>query len=293
MIDAVFGRIELTSLCTAFADTPEHHRLSHIAMNNAHVLYPSASYSRREHCFSTMALARRLSSRLTTDSRLVDLIALAGLYHDVGHLTLSHTLDVYLTDTLGLQDHEARSVAILYRVNKRLKLLTPTELEFVCGAITCSLGSSRPYERWAYHIVHQPDRSLPDVDRIAYLCHDQLHTGFPLTIDVDRVIRSAYVDNEGKLQYTEDSQQELENIVQSRDRMFTCVFHHNIVTAYQNYLLSRFVALFGQKKLYAMFTDVETCEWLTLTDVLLWSTLYSDPDTKNAIETRAWHTVDV
>ena len=271
--DAVFGSCVLTPLCKAFLNTPEHYRLKHVAMNNADILYPGVLYSRREHCIAVMELARRWAQKLTQDERLIDLIALTGLYHDVGHVALSHTMDHFLVQT-GLPDHETRSTHVVHRVNKRLGgKLSTTEEEFVCDAIA---GRTRAgYPAWAYHIVHQPDRSLPDVDRIVYLCHDSYKLGFPCSIDVARITQNIYI-HDTSLRFKPDCLKDLEYIVSLRASLFSRVFQHPVVVEYQTLLLSRFCALYTEKRLVSMFNDFT---WLDLTDILIWSILHKDEKT--------------
>jgi HD superfamily phosphohydrolase len=133
--DAVFGSCVITPLCRAFLNTREHYRLKHVAMNHADILYAGVLYSRREHCIAVMELARRWARKLTQDERLIDLIALTGLYHDVGHVALSHAMDNFLVQ-VGLHDHETRSTHVVHRVNERLgSILSTEEEDFVCDAI--------------------------------------------------------------------------------------------------------------------------------------------------------------
>ena len=283
--DSVYGGCLLSPLCAAFFQAPEHHRLKHIAMNHADVLYPSLLYSRREHCIAVMALARRWSTHLTTETRLIDLIALAGLYHDVGHVALSHTMDHYLQDQASLPDHEARSSQILRRVNARLGAgrLSAVEEQFVCDAIAGQARAGTPYPTWAYHIVHQPDRDLPDVDRMVYLRHDCYKLGVPCPIDGARILSGLYSDPQDQsVRFTSDCVPDLRAIREVRTHMFTHVFQHATVCTYQTFLLTRFCALYTPERLMALFQGTA---WLELTDVLLWSTLHRDADPRHQLQT--------
>lgn len=256
-------------------------------MNNADVLYPSMRYSRREHCIAVMELARRWASRLTTDERLIDLIALVGLYHDVGHVALSHSIDQYLQQHADIPDHESRSAHTLLRVNTRLgNILSTWEARFVCDAITGRTREDTRIPLWAYHIVHQPDRSLPDVDRIVYLCHDSHKLGFPSGIDVDWITECLYIDDQsGSLAFSHMCQPSLQHIVDLRCTLFSDVFEHTTVAAYQAFLVSRFCDLYTADQLVALFRDFA---WLELTDVLLWSVLNRDAKTMRMLVERTY-----
>jgi HD superfamily phosphohydrolase len=268
--DSVFGSCVLTPLCAAFLHTPEHRRLKHIAMNHADILYASVLYSRREHCIAVMALARRWSKKLTQDARLVDLIALEGLYHDVGHVALSHTMDHFL-QTYEVPDHEVRSALVIRRVNQNLgSLLSRAEENFVCDAIAGFVREGSIYPEWAYHIVHQPDRTLPDVDRIVYLCHDTYKLGVPCNIDVTRITNCIYIDDH-RLRFSPECGADLNHIIELRTRLFAQVFQHPTVIDYQASLLTKFCVLYTRERLLALFHD--DFSWLELTDVLLWAVL--------------------
>ena len=284
--DSMFGVCTLTPLCESFANVMEHYRLKHIAMNHADVIYPGISYSRREHCFSVMNLARRWAERLTKDPRLVDLIALAGLYHDVGHVTLSHTLDDFLTSKLEIPDHEVRSTMILRHVNHRLQLLKPIEEEFVCDCIRGHVRQESMFPKWSYRIVHQPDRQLPDVDRLSYLVHDAQRLGFPCPIDIGWVTCCIHVDKtNGDLVFSKKCQIDLKHISESRETHLQKVFFHPTVLRYQTFLLDRFVKLIGVDTLKHMFLS-DSLDWLSLTDIHLWETLSRDKSTQYALASR-------
>lgn len=251
-------------LCNVFAAQPEHVRLRHIAMSQADILYPNVMYTRREHCLSVMGLARRWAAKLTTDSRLVDLIALAGLYHDVGHVTTSHTLDDYLV-AHGVADHEARSVHVLKTVNARLVCLSDAEERFVCDAITGTVGVEFPL--WTYRIVHQPNRLLPDVDRITYLIHDARRLGFPCRFDPVCIEDNIGVVN-NDLYFAPPCHTELQQVHTMRRIHLETVFRHPVVVEYQTRLVRTFLEHYGKDRLLHLF---QSEAWLDLTDVVLWT----------------------
>jgi len=237
-----------------------------------------------------MELARRWASRLTADERLIDLVALVGLYHDVGHVALSHSMDHYLQQSVGIPDHETRSAHLLLRVNSRLgNRLSPPEARFVCDAITGSISEDTCFPLWAYHVVHQPDRSLPDVDRIVYLCHDSHKLGFSSGIDVDWIMECLYIDeHSGGLAFSLACMPSLRHIVDLRGTLFLEVFEHDTVAAYQSFLVARFCALYTMDRVGALFQDFA---WLELTDVLLWSVLNGDEKTMRMLAERTYMVV--
>jgi len=274
--DATFGSYVISPLCQSFLDTPEHWRLKHIIMSHADIVFPSITYSRREHCLSVMHLAREWASRLTTDQRTIDLIALAGLYHDVGHITTSHALDDYMHTVHNVPDHEERSLRIVTSVNQRLGLLTPSEERFVKNCIVGTPGSDGSFPLWTYRIVHNVDPTLPDVDRITYLIHDANRLGFPCTFDPGLIMRNIVVGPDtGDLEFGLHCLPELRRVSAMRLRHFGTVFHHPRVLAYQKALCSTFIRVFGETRLLELFSGDG---WLALTDVLLWTELAKDEE---------------
>ena len=280
--DPVFGECVLTPLCRAFLHAPEHFRLSHIAMNHANVLFQGVHYSRREHCIAVMELARRWALVFSNDTRLVDLVALAGLYHDAGHVTLSHTMDDFVC-SMGIPDHETRSLQVLKRVNRRLLLLLDEEEQFVCDAISGTMRTDSPYPPWAYQIVHQPNRDWPDVDRLVYVLQDTYRLGQWTGIDVMYITSLLYLTPDGHLRFHPECTPQLLLVTEVRARMFQTVFRHPTVRAYQTLLMLQFCDLYGLTRLVDMFS---TDAWMDLTDTLLWTTLLSDPESARRVCTQ-------
>jgi HD superfamily phosphohydrolase len=278
--DSILGHCVVTNLCAPFVEAAEHTRLKHIAMHHADVLYPSLVYSRREHCIAVMELARRWASKLSGDARLVDLVALVGLYHDIGHVTLCHTMDDHLHSTTDVPTHETRSALVLQRVNRRLgRPLNPVEEQFVCDAIQGETPTSiSPYPLWMYQIVNQPNRLWPDVDRLVYLCHDTYKIGIHSGIDLPRLHASISVDRLTQaLHFDPEYQIDLDHIVSLRSHMFANVFWHPITQLYQRSLLHRFCTRYTTERLLQDFQDFS---WLALTDTLLWTVV---PDVETAL----------
>ena len=273
MHDPVFGTCRVTPLCRAFLYVPEHFRLQHIAMNHANIMQHGVHYSRREHCVAVMEMARRWAEEVSVNERLSDLIALAGLYHDVGHVALSHSMDDFVC-SLGVPDHEQRSMKVLRHVNTRLRFLSEEEEEFVCDAISGNLRRTASYPPWAYHIVHQPNRMLPDVDRLVYVTHDTYKLGQCTGIDIKYITSMIYVDNNQHLRFRPECSDQLALVAHVRSELLRTVFRHPYVHTYQSLLVTLFCDLHGATRLVEGF---RTDEWMELTDTLLWTTILRDP----------------
>jgi len=96
--DAVHGDIELGPLEIELVDTPEFQRLRGIKqLGTAHLVYPSATHSRFEHCLGTSWMARTMIQSLRRTSSISGeeeaAIRIAALLHDVTHIPFGHTLE--------------------------------------------------------------------------------------------------------------------------------------------------------------------------------------------------------
>ncbi len=157
--DSIYGEIYPNATCIAFMNEPEFKRLEYIKNTFSHPVYVSLNVSRKEHSIGTMHLASILAKQLNATPKQIELVSLAGLYHDIGHVATSHLLDSILIKK-GLPDHEHRSIAILKRVNDRLKLLSVEEVEIISNMI---LGIG---DNGLYGIVHNRGKKAHDVDWI-------------------------------------------------------------------------------------------------------------------------------
>src|SRR3989344_291322 len=116
--DAIYGFIHVNQLCKVFLDTPEFERLRRIKqLGLAHFVYPSATHTRFEHCLGVMHLAGKVADKLSeyVTEREKELLQLAGLLHDVGHVAFSHLVDYTIEEEqvgTNQKTHEERSVRI-------------------------------------------------------------------------------------------------------------------------------------------------------------------------------------
>lgn len=277
--DSIWGTVRPGQLCSAFLTTPELFRLRFIAMGHADYLYPAMSYSRWEHSISVMHLAQTWARKLTSDARLIELVSLAGLCHDAGHVTLGHTLDEYLVRHRVAPAHEERSAQVVRQINRRLALLSSNEEDFVCAAILGQTGTL--YPAWAYQVVHHPVRTTPDADRVAYLVHDAQKLGFPCALDVAALTDGLHVNPaDGTLAFYEHAGPQLRHAQAMRRLHLERVFRHPRVDKYQRHLLTQFVRLYGYQRLVQ---DFRGATWLSLTDLALWAYCFTDPCTMDPI----------
>jgi HD superfamily phosphohydrolase len=182
----------------------------------------------------TMALARRVAVQLGGDGRLADLVALAGLYHDIGHVSTCHLLDDMVVSMGSFPDHETRSSNTLKKVNDRVRYLDTETCLDVMGMITGTVPEGTLLPPWAFAIVHNRSGD-PDVDRIAYLMSDGYHLGIP-TIDASYLLSTIELEGE-RLVFGTKGRSVLEQTYIVRQRMFDTVYRHKTLLKFESALL--------------------------------------------------------
>jgi HD superfamily phosphohydrolase len=101
--DPIHGYIEISDKMNKIISDPYFQRLRYIKQTAmAYMVYPSMLHSRFEHSLGVMHLAREFAryvisnSGLKDEEGLIQMIALTGLLHDIGHVAFSHTFENFL-----------------------------------------------------------------------------------------------------------------------------------------------------------------------------------------------------
>lgn len=261
--DCIYGHIKMPSLCVAYMDRPEFQRLRRIKqLGNVSRVYPSATHTRFEHCIGVMYLARKMCRALgVTNQRLIHLIQLAGLYHDVGHLPYSHLFDEILEQNKGYHilypHHEIRSVVIFQRVSNELGLLNNDEIRFVCACIQGDIphGVRNPLilnngfevDRVRDLYLYQIISSDVDVDRLDYLYRDAFHSGMA-SFQAGYIILNARVHpTTRKLVFRKHAWHEIRNMFRTRLLMHDSVYQHRVSLQYDTLYMYMLKILFEAK----------------------------------------------
>lgn len=227
--DCLYGYINVPELCHLYIDVPEFQRLRRIKqLGNVSRVYPSATHTRFEHCIGVMHLAGIMADILNIDTKFKQLIQLAGLYHDIGHLAYSHLFDTVLA-IINPKDilchHEDRSVATFLKVSNRLGLLTEIEQKFICA---CIKGETiEGYDKYLFQIVS----SEIDVDKLDYLCRDAYHTGMP-SFHANYIIMNARIGTDKSIVFRSKSREDIKNMFETRRRMHELVYQHPVSLQY-------------------------------------------------------------
>jgi HD superfamily phosphohydrolase len=227
--DCIYRFIVVPALCRSFLDRPEFQRLRRIKqLGFVHYVYPGAMHSRFEHCLGVMHLAGLVCDHLAPalSPREKELVQLAGMLHDVGHMAFSHLLDAFLKKSGICSDHELRSVQLLTTMNQELRSLTSEEELMVRNMILGEVPPDHP-KPFLFEIVHAKKTGL-DCDRSDYLQRDAFHTGLP-GFQSDYIIQSMLLDEGGHIGFAAKCRVEIADLLLTRQRMFANVYCHPTV----------------------------------------------------------------
>ena len=229
--DCIYRYIVVPDLCQKFIDTPEFQRLRRVKqLGVAHYAFPSAVHTRFEHSLGVMHLAGLAVDNISRNAIIEvnphtkNLIMLAALLHDVGHMAYSHMFDDVSGSVEGLaDDHENRAAEMLIKMNKQKgDVLSKTDIDRVINMIVGDVYKNDP--KWMYQIVNNKLCNV-DVDKMDYLQRDAYHTGIP-GFQPDYVIRQMTINETGDLAFKEKARADIEHIFVTRKRMFYNVYYH-------------------------------------------------------------------
>jgi HD superfamily phosphohydrolase len=217
--DNIHGYIEISSIATKIIDTPIFQRLRDIHQTGVlYFVFPTANHTRFEHSIGTYHLAKMISNIMTKQKELnitdelCELVSIAGLCHDLGHLLFSHLFDDLFLPKLnnykeldektnGLVHHENRSIYLLdYMVSKYSIELTKEQIKVISDLINPNKAEYNKWNskykvgKWIFQIISNPLNSI-DVDKIDYLTRDTKATGLKYGFNYIRIIKDARVIN--------------------------------------------------------------------------------------------------
>ena len=222
--DAIFGNIELTPIESKLLDTPEMQRLRYVKqMGLAYLVYPGATHSRFEHSLGTMHITKVIAKEMGLEEEEVEMLAVAGLLHDIGHGPFSHTSDPILKKYLHTNHEEiGKKLTTKGKIKEILEesgLNTNDIIKKLSGKlngeiVTASLGS----------------------DRLDYLLRDAYYTGVTYGIIDYQQIKSKMVLYRHHLAVYEQGLHPAESLLLARYFMSTAVYHHHAVVIANNML---------------------------------------------------------
>ena len=248
-------------------------------------IYPSAVPTRFEHSIGVMHLCGKLidvliDNNVKISNRDKELVQLAGLYHDIGHIAFSHMIDVMLENN-GYDNHEVRSCKLLEIVNNRLGLLSKDEVKKVQDII---LGDfSNKSNKFLYQVVHNNVCGI-DMDRLDYLQRDSYHTGLP-GFQPDYLINCVRVKDD-TLSFLEKGREEIYLMFQTRRRFLVSVCRHKSVLMIEREIKSVISKL-------NIIKEWNKIDWVNFDDIELLYKLKRFPEIYKKICERNWDKTEI
>jgi HD superfamily phosphohydrolase len=248
IFDNIHGYIEISDLASQIIDTVEFQRMRRITQTGGlKYVYPTACHTRFEHSIGTYFLSKELIKNIKSNQpelkisdKLVELVAIAGLCHDLGHVCFSHLFDeLFLTDdnfpNLGkLKIHENRSVFLFKYIVEKYKInLDEYDIQVISDLI---IPKDNDYQNWKDEykvgkfiltIVSNEENSL-DTDKFDYIKRDSNKTGLSLSIDYSRMISQARVIDD-KICYPKQILKEIYNLFFVRYQLYKQLYTHKAV----------------------------------------------------------------
>lgn len=250
--DSVHGFIYFTDKEKAIIDWPEFQRLRNVKqLSLTSYVYPGAVHTRFEHSLGVMEISSRMFDRLCFKTNIREMMAnslsnigldidkarqvlrLASLMHDMGHLPFSHGGEAIIPHG---KKHEDISISIIERLQSKLDTLYFGDItKYVVQLIQKNLII--PELKLLKDIIS----GSIDADRMDYLLGDSHHCGVDYGyFDYNKLIESLTVV-EGihgglDLAIEHGGIHALEALVLARYYMFTQVYYHRTRRIYDCYL---------------------------------------------------------
>lgn len=178
--DCIYDFIKVDDVAKSIIDTPEYQRLRNIKqLGVVHYIYPSTTHTRFEHSLGVYHLAGELMKHLKESQpelkitdKMILMVKIAGLVHDIGHVFLSHIFDYRIMPKLKIshKEHEERGIELFEYICKKYKVsLSDDEIKCINSMI---MGQKyKDYPDFMFEIVANKENSL-DVDKMDYLMRD-------------------------------------------------------------------------------------------------------------------------
>ncbi len=244
--DPVHGFIRFNALEQRVIDSRPFQRLRYIRqMGVAYLIYPGATHTRFEHSLGVMELVTRIYNAICHDlpSEKVDywrqILRLAALCHDMGHLPFSHTAEKALLPRGG---HEQMTLELIR--SEELRSIWSTlgdhaEDDIIKLAVTATGMELSSIEKLLSQLITEDNFGA---DRIDYLIRDAYYTGVGYghfdhhqlidTLQVLKVDEKTLV-----LGVRADGIQSVESLWIARYMMYARVYQHPKSRCFTNHMI--------------------------------------------------------
>jgi HD superfamily phosphohydrolase len=232
--DVIYGSIYLDIFCDIIIEHPYFQRLKDIKqLGLAYKVYENVIHSRFEHSIGVAYLCKLAISKLKKDNdfiseKLVILVTLAGLLHDIGHGPSSHLFDNILEKKIIMMDekmfdHENRSIKIFEAIRNDneflLNYLNDEDVKFISDMILGNVGSKINASDCLIELLNNKS-SIFDLDKLDYLNRDTYYyNGIKNKINYNKFIENMKIVNNNdsyELCYSYELKNDFENLFSLR-----------------------------------------------------------------------------
>lgn len=279
--DRIHGSIEISPIAKSIIDTPEFQRLRRICQAGVlQWIFPSANHSRFEHSIGVYHLAKSFSKNLTwsldieNKNRLCELIGIAGLVHDLGHLAFSHLFETFMKGRGLTFHHEELSQKLFYKICKEYDIQLSEEEKLIVSNIVHPpedwedgfIWNKKNIGKWVYQIVASPITGI-DVDKFDYLLRDSASCGMSVSFDFDRIIKMSKIID-GEIIFPWKLRFNIFEMYLSRYHLHLNVYHHKTVVALE-ILVSQILEELSKEDDFE--TKINKLDILDLTDNIIFN----------------------
>ncbi len=237
--DPVHGFIRFGELEQRVIDSRPFQRLRYIRqMGVAYLVYPGATHTRFEHSLGVMELVTRMFDSICHDlpeekrEYWRQILRLAALCHDMGHLPFSHTAEKVLLPDGG---HEEMTMQMIR--SEELRAIWQTlgrEAEEDIIKLAVGKEPLTPQERLLAQVITEDNFGA---DRIDYLIRDAYYTGVGYGyFDHHQLIDSLRILSDS-LGVAEGGIQSVEALWIARYMMYARVYHHPKARVYTQHMI--------------------------------------------------------
>jgi len=266
--DPVHGFIRFGELEQRVIDSRPFQRLRYIRqMGVAYLIYPGATHTRFEHSLGVMELVTRIYNTISHDlpeERVAywrQILRLAALCHDMGHLPFSHTAEQVLLPEGG---HEGMTLEMIRSDELRCiwrELGEEAENDIIKLAVSDSGIELASIEKLLSQIITEDNFGA---DRIDYLIRDAYYTGvgfghfdYHQLIDSLRILP---VKGGLALGVAAGGIQSVESLWIARYMMYARVYQHPKSRAFTNHMIR-----FMERHYDARIPHLEQTDFVVLT----------------------------